>query len=604
MPHRARPTINFGIVLTGESVFGRNLSISECRALLSTLELESVLVRLALLARINDEGAMDDSLEETEKLQHVQWLLRLLLPDQRIREALAEGATAIRNGQRFRAISSQALSGLFEFAGSCCRRAGGENASIDPHRTNLSHVLLSFQSQLVPSLANRHGNLNGDPERAVAEFERDFVRNRLAHNQGWYTRNCMGRLYALGFVSAVGSTLRGGATPAQWFQEWLGLSPVEFSSAAFLVQTFGPPLQFGNTSSGTIRLVTSKAAIFANIQEAFRPSTERLLRVATRPISGLGSSIKADSTIANVIYDATDISRHPFVALDDDRLLCLSYLHLKNRFFAGLPHIARDLSRNDRGGELPDSAVKKLGGQFGELFEGYVRWLFSEWFGGWPRTKTHFGYQVPHSREGGNSPERDIVLIRGNVAFAFEIKSKQTQRTLRTTGDFTERDKLFLPPALQAHSAALALLDGTARTADGTAIRRVTHVIPIGVVWDFVPMAGAFSENYERHLEQEAQTILFTSHGGIAPMQYLSIEDLESWERLFNLAPESSTVFTALRERAKSRVSRYSRMDAFQGRSPLNGQPKPLELAASRLEELLRRDLPNRIVRPPAQSSP
>jgi hypothetical protein len=226
---------------------------------------------------------------------------------------------------------------------------------------------------------------------------------------------------------------------------------------------------------------------------------------------------------------------------------------------------------------LPPRFAQIVGGEFGEIFEAYLRWLFTQWFGAWPRTQLHFGYLIPPTAVGTNPPERDILVVRGDTAYLFEVKSKPVPLGLRRSGAHEDLDGVFLPPAVQARTAAEALRAGTAMTATGRPITGIRFVIPCAIVWDFIPMAGALSQAYERHLERIVSTSLFRDRDGIAPLQFMNLEGVEGWEHNCDLTPESGDLFGFLLRRAREEALRYAPMqpENFRGAQP--GQPTPLE---------------------------
>lgn len=270
--------------------------------------------------------------------------------------------------------------------------------------------------------------------------------------------------------------------------------------------------------------------------------------------------------------------RSPIIALNDDDLLCVSAVHLRNKYLAGIRHLPLDLRRAGIG-TLPNSVVESFGGGFGMIFEGYAIWLLRQWIVADQRTRIHENYRIPRLRP-GDPPERDLLIVRGDVALVFEIKSKPNSLAVRNTGDFASLDPILLPPGFQAYTAAQALRGGTATTAAGEAIEGIRTVVPIAVVWDFVPLAGAFSHSYEHHLQHLTARPLFREEDGIMPLQFLSIEFLESLETLCDLTPSSGELFGVLMERARREELRYAPIQGEGLQGPQPGQPSPLNDAA------------------------
>jgi hypothetical protein len=170
-----------------------------------------VVIRLTMLLRINDEKIMNDQVDESERDLAIASMLERFLDRGGLSErALDEWAQVRTQGQSFRPFSSQAILALLELAGAHCPRTGGGNAEADPLRLLLSHVLLSIQTELL----SRAGRILLNPgmamESASEILHPELVRNRMAHNPGWYSRNAMARIYAIGFVPAIAQGLRPG----------------------------------------------------------------------------------------------------------------------------------------------------------------------------------------------------------------------------------------------------------------------------------------------------------------------------------------------------------------------------------------------------------
>lgn len=173
---------------------------------------------------------------------------------------------------------------------------------------------------------------------------------------------------------------------------------------------------------------------------------------------------------------------------------------------------------------------------------------------------------------------------------------------MRHAGDFASLDPILAPPAFQTHTAAQALRAGTATTAAGEVIEGIRRVVPIAVVWDFVPLAGAFSLSYERHLQQLTARPLFREEGGIMPVQFLSIEFLESLETFCDLTPSSGEFFGVLIARARREELRYAPIQGDGLRGPQPRQPAPLNDAANASQAMLRADAERRLRRPPGEN--
>lgn len=580
-------------MLTADRIFGRNLTSAECRAEMGRFSFISVLGFLTVVLRLNDDVVMDVETSQSDRDEEISRLLRLLLDGEALQRATREWQETTAGGHHFRPLSSPALLGLMEFAGAHCAREGGISVT-----SRLAWVILSFQSELISRSVQETAWGEMNMVDASLVIHADLVRNRLAHNPEWYLRNCMARLYAFAFIPAAGAKLPRGTTQAGWFQEWFGMSAADYHVAASIMLAFQG--QFDRRQADIRRIQTSRAQILGSLTEDFRPRVERLLALAVRPIAEIGSGVRDLPSFTEIIYHATAMMRSPLVALNEDHLLCVSAVHLRNKYLAGIRHLPLDM-RRAAVGTLSNSVVESFGGGFGLMLEGYVIWLLRQWIVPDQRTRIYENYRIPRLRP-GDDPERDLLIVRGDVAVVFEIKSKAISLAVRHTGDFASLDPILLPPAFQAYTAAQALRAGTATTMEGEVIEGIRTVVPIAVVWDFVPLAGAFSQSYERHLQQLTARPLFREEDGIMPLQFLSVEFLESLETLCDLTTPSGEFFGVLTERARREELRYAPIQGDGLRGPQPGQPTPLNDAANASHTLLRADAERRLRQPPNEN--
>lgn len=577
-----------GVVLTADRIYGRNLSLAECRAEMSRFRFISVLGFLTIVLRLNDDVVMDAESSQSDRDAEIRRLLHLLFDGEALQRATREWEETTAGGHFFRPLSSPAVLGLVEFAGAHCVREGGISVT-----ARLAWVLLSFQSELISRSVQETAWGEMNMVDASLVIHADLVRNRLAHNPEWYLRNCMARLYAFAFIPAVGAKLPRGTTQAGWFQEWFGMSPADYLFAATAMLAFQG--QFDRSQADIRRIQTSRAEILGSFNDDFRPQVERLLTLAVRPIAEIGSGVREISSFTEIIYHATAMMRSPLIELNDDHLLCVSAVHLRNKYLAGIRHLPLDLRRVGVG-SLPNSVVESFGGSFGLMLEGYVIWLLRQWIVADQRTRIYENYRIPPLRP-GDDPERDLLIVRGDVALVFEIKSRAISLAVRHKGDFESLDTVLLPPAFQAYTAAQALRAATATTATGEVIEGIRTVVPIAVVWDIVPLASAFAQSYERHLQQLTSRPLFREEDGIMPLQFLSIEFLESLEILCDLTPSSGEFFGVLMERARREELRYAPIQGEGLRGLRPGQPAPLNDAANASQAMLRNEAERRLRR-------
>lgn len=274
----ARPIpFRVGVVLTADRIYGRNLSLEECRAEMGRFNFISVLGFLTVLLRLNDEVVMDTESSQSDRDAEIRRLLYLLFDAEALLRATREWEESVAGGHWFRPLSSPALLCLVEFAGAHCAPKGGI-----PVTPRLAWVLLSFQSELISRSVQETDWGEMNMANASLLIHADLVRNRLAHNPEWYLRNCMARLYAYAFNPSVGAKLPSGTTQVGWFEEWFGMAPADYLFAATVMLAFQG--QFGRSQVDIRRIQTSRAQILGSFADDFRPQIARLLALAVRPI--------------------------------------------------------------------------------------------------------------------------------------------------------------------------------------------------------------------------------------------------------------------------------------------------------------------------------
>ena len=390
-------------------IFGRNLSFEECRDLLRGMNFRRLAVRLILVLRLNDERIMSNEVDDAQRDASIMMILGIVFDDRTLlSRALNEWRSIKASGQPYRPISSQAVLALIEFGGRYCMRTGGGSVDEGPYCPQLAHVLLSIQAELVSRVGLRQVESGIGINDASEAIHPELVRNRMAHNPEWYTRNAMARIYVLGLVPAIAEGLPAGFTPAGFFKNRLGLEPGQFLMAALLTGLFLGNFNPDAPSIGDIGLVPE--GFFARIQPVLRGKVREYIELATQPEDRVGESIVGLDTLADLIYRSTSFYVRPILAFDDFAV-CTSEIDLKNKFLVGIVHLAQDLRRTEEGGTLPADFVKEVGGEFGNLFESYIRWLFCAWFGSWPKTRLHFGYRIPPSEGTAQAIRRETLSL-------------------------------------------------------------------------------------------------------------------------------------------------------------------------------------------------
>jgi hypothetical protein len=231
-----------------------------------------------------------------------------------------------------------------------------------------------------------------------------------------------------------------------------------------------------------------------------------------------------------------------------------------NKYVSGVPQLLQARREHLAARPLDGGEVAGSRGEFGVLFEGYVQWLFRNWFAKVPGVTLHLSYEIQPNAITSNWAERDVLLVYAGTAFVFEVKATTMSIALRRTGEFAALHPMVKRIVEQARSAAEALLAGRARTATHEPILAVSRAVPCGISYDGFPVPFPITDWYEPSLETETGLRLFTSGEAIAPLQFFGIEDVEAWESRFDFASEAPTFFAALGHRAAEPFRRYERL--------------------------------------------
>jgi hypothetical protein len=436
-------------------------------------------------------------------------------------------------------------------------RSGGRSFVSDGDKMSFTHVILSFQADLFsPALREKIKSVRGFHDLTEQDFA-EFVRNNAACNTNTYYRNAIGRLYGFCCVAEIGNVVneRMGMSLDAWFEKHFGLSARAYLSLAFLLS--GPAQRLNLTQPNSRDLFFQPEHFFSTICEPQRSQLLSLVHLSTQRSDGFETVENLSSSLAEYVYSATRFFVRPI--LDTGvASVCVSPTLLMNKFLAGLPYLATETRKQALGcvgGALPESEAKSARAPFGYLFERYVIWLMRQWFANWNRTEVISPYYESSNKQAGS--ERDLVIVRRDAAFAFEIKASVASLELRQKGSFEQIDRMVENGALQVHRAAQALLAGKAIRANGEPILGIRRVIPCVVTYDRIPLFLPVSDFYEKHLEREIQKQLFQEGNGIYPLQFLDADFLESWETSFDFSPESGSPFGYLETRARDPKLRF-----------------------------------------------
>jgi hypothetical protein len=241
-----------------------------------------------------------------------------------------------------------------------------------------------------------------------------------------------------------------------------------------------------------------------------------------------------------------------------------------------------ETERARNGGELADSSAKSIRGEFGLLFEAYIRWLFGRWFGG-----SQVDVVAPYFIRtiDGNWREKDVALLLGQVAYPFEIKALVPPLRLRQSGELTDWLSYFTHIASQVTEAAEAMVDGRAFYADcSTRLSDVKKAFPCAVTYETTPFRQPLVIPFESALSTKLGRNLFVDGDSIGPLQLFDVEAIESWDEFFDLPSDSERLLTLLQRRAGSVMHRYSDFSRFQADMPAGTKKKEGVLAKATAE--------------------
>jgi len=159
----------------------------------------------------------------------------------------------------------------------------------------------------------------------------------------------------------------------------------------------------------------------------------------------------------------------------------------------------------------------------------------------------------------GGPAERDIVAIRGETAYLFEVKATVPAMKIRQFGSLEDLVALHRKAGQQAYTAAEALISGNAFEDKNlrSPLPKPKRVVPCAITYEFLAIRWPYSDFFERALEEAVGRPLFSGRDGILPVQTLDIQQVEVWDDLFSLPVEVGRLFQALERRALDPSKRY-----------------------------------------------
>ena len=540
-------------------------------------QVNGVIERLVLLLHVNARVFMDSEVPTEQRRNHLAQLIRFMFEQPEFDKVVNE---LVQDPECFRPLSDQALLATLELTLAVCRRDGGRRFDCDADRTLLSHIILSFQTDLfsprfaakIKAVGATSKSWNDLGEEDFAEF----VRNQAAHNTRAYYRHAISRFFGFCCEPEINGAIqrRMGISIEKWFEEVFGISPQDYFRLSFALIAVAQRLNESKPNAGD--LFFNPKHFFSTVREPERSHLLSLVELSTQHAQDFVKPAIPKEPLSEYLYKATSFFVRPILDVGIASV-CTSPTLLMNKFLTGLPYLALESKRRIVARELTKSEVKGARAPFGHLFESYIVWLIRKWLKSWSRTEVISPYKIVPKRA-DESPERDLVIIRRDAAFAFEIKASVASLQMRHTGGFAEIDRMVLVGAVQVRQAAEALRDQKAFRDDGTLILGIHRVIPCVITYDAIPLFPPLSDCYERHLERGTQMRLFGEEDGIYPLQFLDVEFLESWESKFDLSPESGSPFGYLETRARNPMLRYREIDARHVvGNPCAETPRPFE---------------------------
>jgi hypothetical protein len=577
------PQPKLAAMLVADEVFDCVLSYGQCVRTFRRLDFEGVALYLAMLSQFNELAFESVPLTDTTQVDHLRRLLDCMLHGAAHEKAIRHLAGF--NG-RFVPLSTQALIATLELAGRFSPRMGRGIHLNQGERQAVTHVLLSFQAEALSRrliTEFRTGAIT-DWAKVPKDAIEQFVRNMAAHNPNRPYANSLARLNAYTSKPGIAAhfVARTGRPLSDWFTANLGMTGEDYLIGSFLAGASNT--RFSITAPDPNLVGFDPAVFFAPMPTPVRDRLDVLLRVAT--FDGLPSwqLTREANTLADLLYESNQLHATPIISFGN-RLVLVSTTLLWNLFVCGLPHASLNAVRQRQAAPLTNQQVQGIRAEFGLMFEGYVLWLFREWFGDRP-VQLLTNYEV---KVGQAWRERDVAVIADGVAFVFEVKGHVVDFDLRKSGSFAGLKRLVGEPAEQAYLAAEAFLCGAVRTADGRPVPPVHRVVPVALVYDPVPLNLFTGDHFEPWLERALRLRVFTAGGGRAGVLLLNIDVLETAESGLRLDRYPEQLLAALLMRADRPELRYERLNSLGSAISGPRRPSPVALLGQDTDDLLQR---------------
>jgi hypothetical protein len=503
----ANDTMTFGMVLTSYGLLKRHFQLGEVVAFLRAIN------RAAALRWVMTNGRGN----HFHTAKHLTWQATPETYQQLLDEVVPAPHHA-RAWQVFKEpgfispFSEVSLVALIGLACRYCPDSGGDALDTIEGRWRLFQALLALQDSLMPhdlidAAARAHGHEVKPFLITLFPYAMRTILANISQQNRWSYD--LGRLHALIHVREVGACLsdrRRGMTVAEWFQRRVGVPAVDYEVIA--------NVQFGAAVYG------ADFGALREQQPKLAPAIERLILLSATTPEELVAQQPEPKTIFDANNHADWLLRRPLLTVGG-RNLVTSVGNLFNKFHRGLPYLAIE-ARGASDTENTDARA-----EFGDIFQGYILWLFNQWFAG---TSVEVISEYWTAGCGlllkeGEPFEKDVLLVADEVAYPFEIKASVPTLKVRRGGGIADYCAAYKPVTVQAYQAAQALIQGKAfyDKAMTKPIRPVRRAYPCGIGFEFNALCLPYSDFVQTALEFDLKCSVFRQFPSQLPELFASI---------------------------------------------------------------------------------
>jgi hypothetical protein len=533
---------NIAVVWVAHDVFGRSLNWEQSKALLCAINRESALLSMAMINAVCAELSLGENLGNVEGATKVTALAHYLFPDE-VR-ARAVHVYLEEANQAFIAIAPQACIAMTEACIRYCSRNGGERFEQPHQNPHFSHVLLSFQENLMRGDLTARGL---DKENLTAEQFRFFAKNYLAANFERDFRGLLRRHYMMFEITedrgAAQERIRKDAR--SWFKEVTGVDPELYRVLLMFVMQHGR--RFNIEAPNLHDLVYNIDAMLQNVAPEPASAYRHLHNLAI-----LEEQLPANdpSDWESAVYGFHYLRLRPVLHLGGAQFICLHKHLLYEKFLSGTVHVLTELVHSHPPPGWPGETkerVDKVRSELGYIFEDYVRKLLDLLFTG-PDVIRRYGL---HHKGGG---EYDALVIVGSVALAFEIVHHPwslAERASGESGDFIRH----LADNIKKAGALCTQITREGRVADREV--SIEMALPVVVMSEMLPINDMTALTLQHDLVAATSRDLVLGYDTVQAVQTLSIAQLENLDRL-NVPEGASSLAAFLGKRSRDPLARLS----------------------------------------------